>query len=91
MSDSKANAIKETLQDCQTILDLTVKKVENFLAGKVEGKYGSTALAEEVAKETGLTMFIVAPIVSAYIKRDPRVESNRGRHHGGLRATGVVE
>lgn len=84
---SKEKAIQETIQDCQTILDRTAEMIEDFIAGKMPEKYGSTQLAKDLAAETGMNLSLVAPLVSLYIKRDARVESNRGRYNGGLALT----
>lgn len=84
---SKEKAMSETIQDCQRVLDRTAEMIEDFIAGKMPEKYGSTQLAKELAAETGLSLSLVAPIVSLYIKRDERVESNKGRYNGGLRVT----
>lgn len=82
---SKEKATEETIQDCQRIIDRTAELIEDFIAGKKPEKYGTTILAKELAAETGLSLSLVMPLVSIYIARDERVESNRGRYNGGLK------
>lgn len=84
---SKEKAMEETMRDCQVILDRAALLIEDFIFGKTPENYGSTKLARELAAETGMNLSLVAPLVSIYIKRDNRVESNRGRHKGGLSLT----
>lgn len=84
---SKEKACEETIQDCQKIIERTSEMIEDFIHGKMPEKYGTTILAKELAAETGLSLSLVMPLVSKYIERDERVESNRGRYNGGLQLT----
>jgi hypothetical protein len=86
---SKAQAIGDTLGDCHRILDRTAEMIEDFIHGKMPEKYGTTILAKDLSAETGLSLSLVMPLVSKYIERDDRVESNKGRYNGGLRLTEV--
>ncbi len=84
---SKEKATQETIQDCQRILDRTAELIEDFIHGKMPEKYGTTILAKDLSAETGMSLSLVMPLVSKYIERDDRVESNKGRYNGGLRLT----
>lgn len=86
---SKEQAIVETLGDCSRILDRTAEMIEDFINGKMPEKYGTTILAKDLSAETGLSLSLVMPLVSKYIERDERVESNKGRYNGGLRLTEI--
>jgi hypothetical protein len=82
---SKEKATEETLRDCQLIITRTAEMIDDFIAGKMPEKYGTTILAKDLAAETGLSLSLVAPLVSLFINRDDRVESNKGRYKGGLK------
>lgn len=84
---SKEKATEETIQDCQRILDRTAEMIEDFIHGKMPEKYGTTILAKDLSAETGMSLSLVMPLVSKFIERDERVESNKGRYNGGLRLT----
>lgn len=86
---SKEEASAKTLQDCQKVIDRTAELVEDFIAGKMPEKYGSTIMAGDITAETGISISLTTPIVSMFIKNDSRVESKRGRHGGGLQVIGV--
>ena len=80
----KEKTTEETLQYCQQIIKRTAEMVEDFIQGKEPQKYGSTKLARDLAAETGLNFSLVQPLVSLFIIKDARVESNKGRFNGGL-------
>jgi hypothetical protein len=80
-------ASDQILADCKRIIDKTEEKVEAFLAGKMPEKYGITKLSQEIVDEEGFALYIVSPIVSAYVMRDPRIISKKGRYGGGFQKT----
>lgn len=81
---SKEQAIEETMNDCKKILERSAELVEDFIDGKMPEKYGTTIMAKNISSEMGINLTLVAPVVALFVKRDNRVESNKGRYNGGL-------
>lgn len=85
----KEKAVELTTNECARIITRASEMIEDFLDGKCPEKYGSTQLTRDLSAEMNANISLVSPIVSILIKNDERVESNRGRYHGGLAATEV--
>lgn len=76
---------QEILDRTNHILELTKKRIDDFLAGIYPESFGSVSLAKDIVKQTGYPLAMVQSIVSQYHELHDEIESVRGPKGGTRR------